>query len=70
MTALGGVLRSVWLRAPPQSRRAIFLMCYGPEMISKALRKWVAKVGSQIQYIAPGSPWENGDSRELQRQAS
>ncbi len=32
----------------------------GPEMISKALRKWVAKAGSQIQYIAPGSPWENG----------
>ena len=37
----------------------------GPEMISKALRKWVAKAGSQIQYIAPGSPWENGDLREL-----
>ncbi|WP_182180764.1 IS3 family transposase [Methylobacterium radiotolerans] len=32
----------------------------GPEMISKALRKWVAKTGSQIQDIAPGSPWENG----------
>ena len=32
----------------------------GPEMISKALRKWVAKAGAQIQYIAPGSPWENG----------
>ena len=32
----------------------------GPEMISKALRKWVAKTGPQIQYIAPGSPWENG----------
>ncbi len=32
----------------------------GPEMISMALRKWVAKTGSQIQDIAPGSPWENG----------
>ncbi|KNY20064.1 integrase [Methylobacterium sp. ARG-1] len=32
----------------------------GPEMISKGLRRWVAKAGSQIQYIAPGSPWENG----------
>jgi len=32
----------------------------GPEMISKALRKWATKAGSQIQYIAPGSPWENG----------
>lgn len=29
MTAQGGALRSAWLRAPPQSRRAIFLMCYG-----------------------------------------
>ncbi len=34
-------------------------MCYGPELISKALRQWVAKTGPQIQYIAPGSPWEN-----------
>ena len=32
----------------------------GPEMIAKALRKWVAKVGPQMQYIAPGLPWENG----------
>ncbi len=32
----------------------------GPEMIAKALRRWVSKAGSQIQYIAPGSPWENG----------
>jgi len=29
-------------------------------MIAKALRKWVAKTGSQVQYIAPGSPWKNG----------
>jgi transposase InsO family protein len=29
-------------------------------MVSKALRKWIAKTGPQIQYIAPGSPWENG----------
>jgi hypothetical protein len=28
-------------------------------MVSKALRKWVAKTGAQIQSIAPGSPWEN-----------
>jgi putative transposase len=32
----------------------------GPEMIAKALRKWVAKTGPQIQYITPGSPWKNG----------
>ncbi len=29
-------------------------------MISKALRRWVTKAGSQIRYIEPGSPWENG----------
>lgn len=69
MTAQGGALRSAWLRAPPQNRRAIFPMCYGPEMIAKALRKWVAKAGCQIHDIAPGSPWENGDSRARQRPA-
>jgi putative transposase len=31
----------------------------GPELISKALRQWVARTGPQIRYIAPGSPWEN-----------
>ena len=36
----------------------------GPEIISKAPREWIVKTGSQIQYIAPGSPWENG-RREL-----
>jgi hypothetical protein len=30
-----------------------------PAMMSKALRKSVAKTGRQIQYIAPDSPWEN-----------
>ena len=30
-----------------------------PKMTSKALRKWIAKIGSKIQYIAPGSPWKN-----------
>ncbi len=29
MTAQGGALRSAGLRAPPQNRRAVFLMCYG-----------------------------------------
>jgi transposase InsO family protein len=29
-------------------------------MIAKALRKWVAQTGPHIQYIASGSPWENG----------
>jgi putative transposase len=29
-------------------------------MISKALRRRIAKAGSQSQYITPGSLWENG----------
>ena len=32
----------------------------GPEFIAKALRSWIAAVGAQTAYIAPGSPWENG----------
>lgn len=33
MTAQGGALRSAWLRAPPQNRRAIFLMCYSIQFV-------------------------------------
>jgi putative transposase len=32
----------------------------GPEMTAKILRQWLASVGAQTLYIAPGSPWENG----------
>lgn len=32
----------------------------GPEMTSKVVREWLAKVGAQTLYIEPGSPWENG----------
>lgn len=32
----------------------------GPEFIAKELRKWLARVKVQTQYIEPGSPWENG----------
>jgi putative transposase len=35
-------------------------MCYGPEFIAIALRKWIADVGTQTAYIEPDSPWENG----------
>ena len=60
MTAQGGALRSAWLRAPPQSRRAIFPMCYGPEFTAKSVQAWIAAAGAKTAYIAPGSPWENG----------
>jgi transposase InsO family protein len=32
----------------------------GPEMIAKALRQWLAKLGTKTLYITPASPWENG----------
>jgi putative transposase len=32
----------------------------GPEFISKAIRAWLDRLGIEILYIAPGSPWENG----------
>ena len=37
----------------------------GPEFIARAVQRWLAtrKIGSL--YIAPGSPWENGDSESF-----
>lgn len=32
----------------------------GPEFIAMALKRWLADLGVQTQYIEPGSPWENG----------
>jgi len=31
-----------------------------PEFIALVVREWIAAVGSQTAYIAPGSSWENG----------
>jgi len=32
----------------------------GPEMVAKTLRRWLARLGTKMIYITPGSPWENG----------
>ena len=32
----------------------------GPEMVAKALREWLGRLGTKTIYITPGSPWENG----------
>jgi putative transposase len=32
----------------------------GPEFTSKAIRKWLGRLGVKTLYIEPGSPWENG----------
>jgi putative transposase len=60
MTAQGGALRSAWLRAPPQNRRAVFLMCYGTELTSHAILRWQEKRAIEWHYIAPGKPQQNG----------
>ena len=33
----------------------------GPEFVAKAVQVWIRAVGAKTAYIAPGSPWENGD---------
>lgn len=32
----------------------------GPEFVALAIQEWAKQTGIQINYIAPGSPWENG----------
>ena len=32
----------------------------GPEMVARALREWLAQLGTKTLYIEPGSPWQNG----------
>ncbi|GAB6974628.1 hypothetical protein [Methylobacterium phyllosphaerae] len=45
MTAQGGALRSAWLRAPPQNRRAIFPMCYGNYYVARDTRRFAHEPG-------------------------
>lgn len=32
----------------------------GPEFISMAIMEWLDKLGVNVLYIEPGSPWQNG----------
>jgi putative transposase len=32
----------------------------GPEFVAKAVREWLARLGTETLFIEPGSPWENG----------
>jgi putative transposase len=59
MTAQGGALRSAWLRALPQNRRAIFPMCYGPEFAGRMLDQWAYLNGVEIDFSRPGKPTDN-----------
>lgn len=32
----------------------------GPEFVAKAIQRWLAQMGVEVYYVAPGSPWQNG----------
>jgi transposase InsO family protein len=36
----------------------------GPEFVAKSVQAWINGVGTKTAYIAPGSPWDFGGSRE------
>jgi putative transposase len=44
------------MRGVPQAIRSD----NGPEFVSRAIQAWLMKLGIEVLYVAPGSPWENG----------
>lgn len=40
----------------------------GPEFIAQALQSWLHDLGSEVIYIEPGSPWQNGYSESFHAQ--
>lgn len=59
ITASGVIGFLEWLilqRGKPQNVRSD----NGPEFVALAVQEWAKQAGIQINYIAPGSPWENG----------
>ena len=42
----------------------------GPEMTAKIVSNWLTQVGAKTLFIEPGSPWENGYCRVLQRETT
>ena len=81
MTAQGGTLRSMWLRAPPQTRRAIFLMCYGTQFAELPKNRGgptalyrvnrfdqICRVhGIEHRLTKPNHPWTNGQVERMNR---
>ncbi len=51
------VLADLFVRhGPPEHLRSD----NGPEFTAKLVRRWLARLGVQMLFIQPGSPWENG----------
>ena len=52
-----GVLADLFVRhGPPEYLRSD----NGPEFTAKLVRRWLGRVGVEMLFIEPGSPWENG----------
>ena len=45
----------------------MILMCYAPECVAEAARKWIGVVGAKTAYIEPGSPGRMDISRPSMR---
>ena len=81
MTAQGCALRSAWLRAPPQSRRAIFPMCYGIQFAELPMNRrgltalyrvnrfdQICRAHAIVhRLIKPNRPWTNGQVERINR---
>ena len=51
------VLADLFVRhGPPEYLRSD----NGPEFTAKLVRRWLGRVGAEMLFIEPGSPWENG----------
>ena len=51
------VLADLFVRhGPPEYLRSD----NGPEFTAKLVRRWLGRVGVEMLFIEPGSPWENG----------
>jgi transposase InsO family protein len=56
LTEVAVVAALTAIRGAPVHRRA----ANGPEMISEAVQQWCAASGTDVLYIDPGAPWQNG----------
>ena len=56
------VLADLFVRhGPPEYLRSD----NGPEFTAKLVRRWLGRVGVEMLFIEPGSPWENGSNESF-----
>ncbi|MDG1897323.1 MAG: integrase core domain-containing protein, partial [Fuerstiella sp.] len=37
----------------------------GPEFVAKVIQQWLSSLEVRTLYVAPGSPWQNGDAESF-----